>query len=61
MGRNTALVFLLAAFPRMCFGGEGPVLPPLEIPVLTDAGAIQLDGDLTDWRQVDRSTDADAN
>ena len=36
----------------MCFGGEAPVLPPLEIPVLTDADAIQVDGDLTDWRQV---------
>ena len=52
MGRNTALVLLLVVFPLMCFGGEGPVLPPLEVPVLTDVDAIQLDGDLTDWRQV---------
>lgn len=36
----------------MCFGGEAPVLPPLEIPVLTDADAIQLDGDLADWRKA---------
>ena len=52
MGRNTALVFLLAAFPLRSFAGEDRVLPPLEIPVLTDASAIQVDGDLTDWRQV---------
>ncbi len=52
MGRTTALVFLLVVLPRMCFGGEAPVLPPLEIPVLTDADAIQVDGDLADWRQV---------
>ena len=52
MGRTTALVFLLVVLPRMCFGGEGPVLPPLEIPVLTEADAIQVDGDLADWRQV---------
>ena len=52
MGRNTALVFLLAAFPLRSFAGEPPVLPPLEIPVLTGANTIQVDGDLTDWRQV---------
>ena len=38
--------------PLRCFGGEAPVLPPLEIPVLTDADAIQLDGDLADWRKA---------
>ena len=47
----TALV-LFAALPGMCSAGGPPVLPPLEIPVLTDADAIQLDGDLTDWQQV---------
>ena len=52
MGRNTALVFLLAAFPLRSFAGEDRVLPPLEIPVLTEADAIQVDGDLTDWRQA---------
>ncbi len=52
MGRNTALVLLLVALPLTSLAGDAPVLPPLEIPVLTDAGAIQLDGDLTDWRQV---------
>ena len=52
MGRNTALVFLLAAFPLRSFAGEPPVLPPLEVPVLTNVDAIQVDGDLTDWRQV---------
>ena len=52
MGRNTALVFLLAAFPLRSLAGGPPVLPPLEIPVLTDVDAIQVDGDLADWRQV---------
>ena len=45
-------VVLFAALPGICSAGEPPVLPPLEIPVLTDADAIQVDGDLTDWRQV---------
>ena len=46
------MVLLLAALPLRSFAGDPPVLPPLEIPVLTDAHAIQLDGDLTDWRRV---------
>ena len=46
------MVLLLVVLPRMCFGGQGRVLPPLEIPVLTDADAIQVDGDLADWRQA---------
>lgn len=45
-------VLLLVVLPLRCFGGEAPVLPPLEIPVLTNEDAIQLDGDLADWRQV---------
>ena len=50
--RSMTAVVLFAALPGICSAGDAPVLPPLEIPVLTDAGAIQLDGDLTDWRQV---------
>ena len=50
--RSMTAVVLFAALPGVCSAGDAPVLPPLEIPVLTDAGAIQLDGDLTDWRQV---------
>ena len=52
MLRAIAFVLLFAALPGFCSAGDPPVLPPLEIPVLTDADAIQLDGDLTDWRQV---------
>ena len=52
MLRSMTAVVLLAALPGICSAGEPPVLPPLEIPVLTEADAIQLDGDLTDWRQV---------
>ena len=52
MLRAIALVLLFAALPGICSAGDPPVLPPLEIPVLTDADAIQLDGDLTDWREV---------
>ena len=52
MLRATALVLLFAALPGICSAGDPPVLPPLEIPVLADADAIQVDGDLTDWRQV---------
>ena len=52
MLRAIALVLLFAALPGMCSAGGPPVLPPLEIPVLTDADAIQVDGDLTDWQQV---------
>ena len=52
MLRAIALVLLLAALPGICSAGEPPVLPPLEIPALTEADAIQVDGDLADWRQV---------
>ena len=52
MGRKTALALLLVVLPLRSFAGDPPVLPPLEVPVLADAAAIQLDGDLTDWRQV---------
>ena len=52
MLRAIAGFLLFAALPGICSAGEPPVLPPLEIPVLTDADAIQLDGDLADWRQV---------
>ena len=52
MLRAIALVLLFAVLPGICSAGDPPVLPPLEIPVLTDAGAIRLDGDLTDWRQA---------
>ena len=52
MLRVIALVLLFAALPGICSAGGPPVLPPLEIPVLTEADAIQLDGDLTDWRQA---------
>ncbi len=52
MLRAPALVLLFAALPGICSAGEPPVLLPLEIPVLTDAHAIQVDGDLTDWRQI---------
>ena len=52
MLRAKTLVLLFAALPGICSAGGPPVLSPLEIPVLTDAGAIQLDRDLTDWRQV---------
>ena len=45
-------VLLLVVLPLRCFGGEAPVLPPLEIPVLTNEDAIQVDGDLTDWEQI---------
>ncbi len=52
MLRRMRTVVLFAGLPGICSAGGPPVLPPLEIPVLTDAGAIQLDRDLTDWRQV---------
>ncbi len=52
MLRAIALVLLFAALPGICSAGDPPVLLPLEIPVLTDADAIQVDGDLGDWRQV---------
>ena len=52
MLRAIALVLLLAALPGICSAGDPPVLPPLEIPVLEEADAIQVDGELTDWRQV---------
>ena len=52
MLRAISLVLLFAALPGICSAGDPPVLPPLEIPVLADADVIQLDGDLTDWRQV---------
>ncbi len=52
MLRAISLVLLFAALPGICSAGEPPVLPPLEIPVLADADVIQVDGDLTDWRQV---------
>ena len=52
MLRAIALVLLFAALPGICSAGDPPVLAPLEISVLTDAHAIQVDGDLTDWRQV---------
>ena len=52
MVKTPTSVLLLVVLPLMCFGGEDRVLPPLEIPVLTDASAIQVDGELTDWRQV---------
>ena len=51
MLRAIALVLLFAALPGV-WAGDPPVLPPLKVPVLTDADAIQLDGDLTDWRHV---------
>ena len=50
--RSLTAVILFAALPGICSAGDPPVLPPLEIPVLTEADAIQVDGDLTDWRQV---------
>ena len=50
--RSMTAVLLFAALPGICSAGDPPVLPPLEIPVLTEADAIQVDGDLTDWRQV---------
>ena len=52
MLRAIALVLLFAALPGICSAGEPPVLPPLEVPVLTNEDAIQVDGDLTDWRQA---------
>ncbi len=52
MLRAIALVLLFTALPGICSAGDPPVLPPLEIPVLADADVIQVDGDLTDWRQV---------
>ena len=52
MVKTRTSVLLLLVLPLRCFGGEDRVLPPLEIPVLTDVGAIQLDGDLADWQQV---------
>ncbi len=52
MLRSMTALVLFAALPGICSAGGPPVLPPLEIPVLTEADAIQLDGDLTDWRQV---------
>ena len=52
MLRSMTAVLLFAALPGICSAGDPPVLPPLEIPVLTDADAIQLDGDLADWRQA---------
>ena len=52
MLRRMTAVVLFAALPGICSAGGPPVLPPLEIPVLTDADAIKVDGDLTDWRQV---------
>ena len=50
--RSLTAVVLFAALPGICSAGDPPVLPPLEIPVLTNADAIQVDGDLADWRQV---------
>ena len=50
--RSVTAVVLFAALPGICSAGEPPVLPPLEVPVLTNEDAIQVDGDLTDWRQV---------
>ena len=50
--RSVTAIVLFAALPRISSAGEPPVQPPLEIPVLADADAIQLDGDLADWRQV---------
>ncbi len=52
MLRAISLVLLFAALPGICSAGDPPVLPPLEIPVLTNEDAIQVDGDLADWRQV---------
>ena len=52
MLRAIAGFLLFAALPGICSAGDPPVLPPLEIPVLTEADAIQVDGDLADWRQV---------
>ena len=52
MLRVIPLVLLFAALPGICSAGDPPVLPPLEIPVLTEADAIQVDGDLADWRRV---------
>ena len=52
MLRSMTALLLFAALPGICSAGDPPVLPPLEIPVLTEADAIQVDGDLADWRQV---------
>ena len=52
MLRAISLVLLFAALPGVCSAGDPPVLPPLEIPVLAEADAIQVDGDLADWRQI---------
>ena len=52
MLRAIAGFLLFAALPGICSAGDPPVLLPLEIPVLTNEDAIQVDGDLTDWRQV---------
>ena len=52
MLRSMTAVVLLAALPGICSAGDPPVLPPLEIPVLTNEEAIQVDGDLTDWRKA---------
>ena len=52
MVKTRTSVLLLLVLPLRCFGGEDRVLPPLEIPVLTSEEAIQVDGDLADWRQV---------
>ena len=52
MMRSMTALLLFAALPGICSAGEPPVLPPLEIPVLTNEDAIQVDGDLTDWRQA---------
>ena len=52
MLRSMTALVLFAALPGICSAGGPPVLPPLEIPVLTDVDAIQVDGALEDWRQV---------
>ena len=52
MLRAISLVLLFAALPGICSAGDPPVLPPLEVPLLTDADAIRVDGHLTDWRQA---------
>ena len=52
MLRIMTALLLFAMLPSICLAGEPPVLPPLEIPVLTEGDAIQVDGDLTDWRQA---------
>ena len=52
MLRSMTALVLFAALPGICSAGGPPVLAPLEIPVLTDVDAIQVDGALTDWRQV---------